>query len=116
MPCKSGSPHGVIGTAAEAAAGGVGAWAAVGLIGPEKTAPAAATAANIEPENLSRMIASLCVLPDFHIGVEDSAECATHENPIQRPPQATPAHSTSDITAADRATEVRSEAAFVRVT
>jgi hypothetical protein len=40
----------------------------------------------------------------------------SYENPIQRPPQATPAHRTSDITAADRAREVRSEAAFVRVT
>jgi hypothetical protein len=40
----------------------------------------------------------------------------SYENPIQRPRQATPAHRTSDITAADRATEVRSEADFVRVT
>ena len=58
---------------------------------------------------------------DFHLlrwpraGPNDRSS-AFQENPIQRPPQATPAHRTSDITAADRAVDVRSEADFVRVT
>src|ERR1700738_2607796 len=61
MPCRSGSPHGVVNAGADAVVGGTGAWAALGPIGPKMTAPDVAMTANIEPENLSRMMASICV-------------------------------------------------------
>src|SRR6516165_9601280 len=60
IPCRSGSPHGVVNAGAGAIAGGAGACAAVGSIDPKMTAPDAVMTANIEPENLSHMIASVC--------------------------------------------------------
>src|SRR5262249_38717631 len=55
-----------VNAAAGAVAGGAGAWATVGLIVPKMTALAAAMAANIEPRNLSLMVASLSlILPEF---------------------------------------------------
>jgi hypothetical protein len=66
MPCRSGSPQGVVSAAAGAEA--AGAWADAPVMGTETTAPMAVPAMAtviIEPESLSRMMASFCLaVPD----------------------------------------------------
>jgi hypothetical protein len=59
MPCRSGSPQGVVSVGAGAALEAAGACAEVHVLDTEMTTPTATPASVIiEPENLSRMMLS----------------------------------------------------------